>query len=438
MEKRYITVSALNRYIKTKIDQDQHLQRVLIKGEISNCKNHSSGHLYFTLKDENARINAVMFASRAGKVPFVVSNGMKVLLEASVSVYDVAGTYQLYVTTMEQDGIGNLFLAFEKLKKELATQGLFEKEHKKKIPKFPTKIAVLSANKSAALMDIIRTIRLRFPVVKIVVFPIPVQGQGAYQTICKTLRYVDTLHFSTILLARGGGSLEDLWNFNEEALARTIYSLHTPIISGVGHEVDYTICDFVADARAATPTAAASLATPDMADLQQTVDRIRYNLQTYIKQKVELKRKALESYQSFYMFQNPEKLYIDKKAQSLVLEDQLKSIYFRYINQYKQKVQLTNQSFHHQTSLFILSQKNIIRQETKQLEQLITMRMDKDKNKQRTMQSQLLALSPLATLQRGYAIVKKEDTIIRQIGQLQKNDEVEIMVSDGTIKAIIK
>ena len=254
MEKRYLTVSALNRYLKAKIDADTQLQKILIKGEISNFKHHSSGHLYFTLKDEKSRINAVMFSSKANKMLFKLENGMKVLIQASVSVYDVAGTYQLYVDSIEQDGLGNLFLRYEQLKKQLSLEGLFDLDKKITIPKFPSKIAVLSAYPSAALADIVRTINLRFPVVRVIVFPIPVQGKDAYIHIIRTLNYVDTLKFSTIIIARGGGSLEDLWNFNEEGLARAICNCKTPIISGVGHEVDFTICDFVADYRAATPT----------------------------------------------------------------------------------------------------------------------------------------------------------------------------------------
>ena len=282
MEKRYLTVSALNRYLKAKIDSDSQLQRILIKGEVSNFKHHSSGHFYFTLKDEHSRINAVMFSSKASKVPFDLTNGMKVLVQASVSVYDVAGTYQLYVDTVEQDGLGNLFLKYEQLKKQLASEGLFNPENKLVIPKFPSKIAVLSAYPSAALADIIRTIHLRFPVVRVIVFPIPVQGKDAYLEIIRTLRYVDTLGFSEIIIARGGGSLEDLWNFNEEGLARAIYQCKPPIISGVGHEVDFTICDFVEDYRAATPKDAAIKASTELFELRQAVDNIKYTLNTML------------------------------------------------------------------------------------------------------------------------------------------------------------
>jgi exodeoxyribonuclease VII large subunit len=438
MEKRYVSVSALNKYIKSKIDQDEQLQRVLIKGEISNFKHHSSGHLYFTLKDENSRINAVMFSSKASKVPFTIENGMKVLMEASVSVYDIAGTYQLYVNTIEQDGLGNLFLQFEQLKKKLASEGLFALEHKKEIPKYPSKIAVLSANKSAALMDIIRTIHLRFPVVRVVVFPVSVQGKDAYKDILKTLQYVDSLHFSTILIARGGGSLEDLWNFNEEALARAIFACTTPVISGVGHEVDFTICDFVADVRAATPTAAAVLATPDLQELQQTINNTTYTLQSLMKQKMHIHKEKLNHYQSFYLFKNPEKMFEDKKARILFLEEQLHNNFERTMNYKKQNMETALQKFNYQSNMFVMHQKNKINQYENQLDSIFSYMFKNKQEKFYYLLSRLNTLSPLKTLERGYAIVTKEEEVVVSKETLQPLDEVVIKFKDGKVKAVIK
>lgn len=438
MEKRYLSVSALNKYIKSKIDQDAQLQRILIKGEISNFKHHSSGHLYFTLKDENSRINAVMFSSKASKVPFVIENGMKVLIEASVSVYDIAGTYQLYVNTIEQDGIGNLFLQFEQLKKKLAAEGLFDNAYKKPISKYPGKIAVLSANKSAALMDILRTIHLRFPVVRVVVFPVPVQGKDAYKEIIKTLQYVDGLHFSTILIARGGGSLEDLWNFNEEELARAIFACKTPIISGVGHEVDFTICDFVADARAATPTAAATLATPDLMELRQNVANTVYTLQTLMKQKMHIHREKIDKYQSFYLFKNPEKMFEDKKARVMFLEEQLHNGFNKTLINKKQWMETMIQKFNYQTNLFVVNQKNKIEQYENQLDSIFSYRYKNSQEKFYNLLSRLNTLSPLKTLERGYAIVTKGEEVIVSKEQLQSSEEVTIKLKDGKVNAIIK
>lgn len=438
MEKRYLTVSALNRYLKAKIDSDEQLQKILIKGEVSNFKHHSSGHLYFTLKDETSRINAVMFASKARKLPFELENGMKVLIQASVSVYDVAGTYQLYVDNIEQDGLGNLYLRYEQLKKTLALEGLFDQEHKQEIPKFPSKIAVLSAYPSAALADIVRTIKLRFPVVRVIVFPIPVQGKGAYLHIIKTLNYVDSLGFNTIIIARGGGSLEDLWNFNEEALARAIYNCKTPIISGVGHEIDYTICDFVADCRCATPTAAGIKATPDLVELKQNVNNINYTLNTLMKQKITLNKQMLNKLNSFYLFKNPNKLFEDKKVKIDYLSDRLKDIFTYNLNLQSNKVKNLIQTFNHQANLFTLEQKNHLNLINQTMEQLMKQKIKYEKEKLYYTLSKLNTLSPLKVLERGYAIILKEDNVVLTVNELKTGDKIKIKMKDGSKNAIIE
>lgn len=438
MEKRYLTVSTLNRYLKAKIDSDEQLQKILIKGEVSNFKHHSSGHLYFTLKDETSRINAVMFASKARKLPFELENGMKVLIQASVSVYDVAGTYQLYVDNIEQDGLGNLYLRYEQLKKALALEGLFDQEHKQEIPKFPSKIAVLSAYPSAALADIVRTIKLRFPVVRVIVFPIPVQGKGAYLHIINTLNYVDSLGFNTIIIARGGGSLEDLWNFNEEALARAIYNCKTPIISGVGHEIDYTICDFVADCRCATPTAAGIKATPDLVELKQNVNNINYTLNTLMKQKITLNKQMLNKLNSFYLFKNPNKLFEDKKVKIDYLSDRLKDIFTYNLNLQSNKAKNLIQTFNHQANLFTLEQKNHLNLINQTMEQLMKQKIKYEKEKLYYTLSKLNTLSPLKVLERGYAIVLKEDNVVLTVNELKTGDKIKIKMKDGSKNAIIE
>lgn len=438
MEKKYLTVSALNRYLKAKIDADTQLQRILIKGEISNFKHHSSGHLYFTLKDEQSRINAVMFSSKARKMLFELENGMKVLIQASVSVYDVAGTYQLYVDTIEQDGLGNLFLRYEQLKKQLSLEGLFDLDRKITIPKFPTKIAVLSAYPSAALADIVRTINLRFPVVRVIVFPIPVQGKDAYIQIIRTLNYVDTLGFSTIIIARGGGSLEDLWNFNEEELARAIYRCKTPVISGVGHEVDFTICDFVADYRAATPTAAAIKATPDLIELQQSVNNLQYKLNTLMKQRIALNKQLLTKITSFYLFRNPDKLFEDKKAKVDYLYDRLNDIFIYNLSNQSNKAKHLIQTFNHQTNLFTMNQNNHLNLINQSMEQLVKQKMKYEQERFYYLVSKLNTLSPLTTLERGYAIILKDEKVISMVDDLKSGDKIEIKMKDGSQKAIIE
>ena len=312
MTKKYLTVSALNNYLKRKVDIDSQLQIIYIKGEISNLKrNINSGHLYFTLKDEKSNISAIMYKGFANQLTFDLKNGDHVLIEASVSVYAVTGYNQLIVRTIEPDGIGVLYLQFEALKKKLYQEGLFDSKYKKDIPLYPGKIAVLSAYPSAALMDVMQTIKSRFPICRVIIFPIPVQGKDAYLYIVKTLKYVDQLKFNTIILARGGGSLEHLWNFNEETLARTIFELKTPIITGVGHETDFTICDYVSDFRALTPTAAAIKATPNLLEMQDNLMQLTNLLKTNMKYKIESSKKELIRYENYYLFNNTEKIYGD-------------------------------------------------------------------------------------------------------------------------------
>ncbi|OUP79042.1 MULTISPECIES: exodeoxyribonuclease VII large subunit [unclassified Thomasclavelia] len=438
MERKYLTVTALNRYLKAKIDADSQLQKIYIMGEISNFKHHSSGHLYFTLKDENSRVNAVMFSSKARKLPFEPANGMKVFIQASVSIYDVAGTYQLYVDKMEQDGLGNLFLRYEQLKKQLAGEGLFSPENKKQIPKFPSRIAVLSGYPSAALADVVRTIKLRFPVVRIVAFPIPVQGKDAYIKICRMLKYVDSLNFNTIIIARGGGSLEELWNFNEELLARAIFECKTPIISGVGHEVDFTICDFVADYRAATPTAAAIKATPDLMELKQNVANVEYTLSTLMKQKINIYKENFNRLSSFYLFKNPNKLYEDKKAKVDYLYDKLCYAFNDNLNSQKNKTTNLIQVFNHQTNLFLTNQKNQLKVIDHTMNMEIKRKLQINQEKYRFLISKLNTLSPLKTLERGYAIVLKNEQVVASSNSLSSGDEIEIKMKDGSKKAVIK
>ena len=267
MEDKYISVTALTRYIKYKLDNDKNLQDIYLKGEISNFKAHTRGHYYFTLKDENSRINAIMFSFNATKMKFMPEDGMKVLVKGKISVFESTGNYQIYVDEMQEDGIGNLHIAFEQLKKKLGDEGLFDAKYKKEIPKIPMKVGIITAPTGAAVKDILSTIKRRFPVCKTILFPCLVQGELAKDDIVKKLDIADNYGLDVIILGRGGGSIEDLWPFNEEVVARKVFACKTPIISGVGHQIDFTICDFVADKRAETPTGAAERAVPVLSDL---------------------------------------------------------------------------------------------------------------------------------------------------------------------------
>ena len=272
-EKTYLTVTALTKYIRYKFDNDVHLMSVLLEGEISNFKRHSRGHFYFTLKDQSAQISATMFYSEARKVNFEPKDGMKVLVKGSVSVYEPQGTYSINITEMEEKGLGSLYLAYEKLKKELQDGGYFDISHKKSIPQFPRAIGVLTSPTGAAVRDCINTISRRYPMAKIYVYPTLVQGEDAKNSIVKNIELANEQNLVDVLIVgRGGGSIEDLWAFNEKIVAMAIYNSKLPIISAVGHETDFTIADFVADKRAATPTAAAELATPNLVNLKENVN----------------------------------------------------------------------------------------------------------------------------------------------------------------------
>lgn len=416
MNRQYITVYALNKYIKAKMNQDVSLQNVYIKGEVSNYRPHPSGHVYFTLKDENSRISAIMFASSAKKLMFQIENGMQVLIKATVSVYEATGQYQLYVQSMEQDGIGQLYLQFENLKKKLQNEGLFDESHKKEIPHFPKKIAVLSAKQGAAVQDVVRTIHLRFPFVRVIVFPIPVQGLNAHLKIVQTLKEVDRLSFDTIIIARGGGSIEDLWNFNEEHLARCIYECQTPIISGVGHETDFTICDFVSDVRCATPTAAAMRATPDQNELkihcQELKSQLIYRINSYLKYHEQQLLHLKES----YSLTNPELFYSNEILRLIHLQDRL----------------------NHQLQVVHIK----MEQELKQYQQLLLQRIEYQMQiKIHHLQSLILtldALSPLKVMQRGYTMIKKGGKVVKSIEEINHDDDIHIQFYDGICEAKIK
>ena len=314
MERQYVSVHALNRYIKAVLDSDMQLRTVYIRGEISNYRPHPSGHMYFTLKDDQTEssISAIMFASQARYLKFRLRDGMKVFITAQVSVFERAGRYQLYVRSMQEDGLGNLYLRFNELKQTLEKEGLFNTMHKKAIPVMPERLAILSARQGAALQDVLRILHQRYPLVRRDIYPVPVQGRDAYKYIVETLRQVDQLGYSTILLVRGGGSIEDLWNFNEEALARCIYDLKTPIITGVGHETDFTLVDYVSDLRAPTPTAAAVAAVTSQKELLSHLENKIMQLSNVMRKTIYLEKQKLEQYTHSYVFTDPSRIFETK------------------------------------------------------------------------------------------------------------------------------
>ena len=323
MDVEYLTISQLNKYLKYKFDTDTHLNLVYLKGEISNFKAHTRGHYYFTLKDEESRINAVMFASSVSKMKFVPVDGMKVLVKGKVTVYEANGGYQIYVSDMLEDGVGNLYVAFEQLKKKLEAEGLFDAKYKKKIPRMPRKIGIVTASTGAAIRDILTTLKRRFPIVETILFPALVQGRDAAADIARKIEIANTYDIDTLIVGRGGGSIEDLWPFNEEVVARAIFKSHVPVISAVGHEVDFTIADFVADLRAPTPTAAAELAVVDQKTVLEYLMSAKSRSYNSVIQLIQVKRKELFHYMDSYVIKKPLTVYEVKEQKLDMLLDRL-------------------------------------------------------------------------------------------------------------------
>lgn len=432
----YLSVSALTKYIKYKFDQDPHLQNVLLKGELSNFKKHSSGHLYFNVKDKNSVISAMMFKGNASKIDFEPKEGDEVLLEARVSVYERRGNYQIYVNKMHIDGIGNLYQKLEQLKKKLTKDGYFDQNHKKIIPKFPKKIAVLTAGTGAAIRDIHTTINSRYPLVEQIQINTLVQGEQAKYDIIEKIKQADDLNVDTIIIGRGGGSIEDLWNFNEEDVVKAIYACETPIISAVGHETDFTLSDFVADARAATPTQAAVMATPDQFELRQYIQQQKLSLTRFMKQQIQHQKQYLEHVASYYKFKTPTLLYDQQIQKRDDLEKQLNLAITFKVNQHKQKLELIKQSFnlkHFKQN--IQREQSTINQKQTNLVKLMNHLIVKQRNNLTNKIENLNNLSPINTMLRGYTIVNKQDKIVTSTSDLAENDNIVLTMKDGSVDA---
>ncbi len=390
----YITVTQLTRYIKFQIDNDRNLNQVYLKGEISNFKAHSKGHFYFTIKDENSRINAIMFASSAKKVPFLPKDGMKVLVRGRISVFESTGNYQIYVEEMLEDGLGDLHIAFEQLKEKLEKEGLFDASHKKPVPRIPQKVGVITAPTGAAIKDILSTIKRRFPLCEVILFPSLVQGEGAKEDIVRNLEIADNYGLDTIILGRGGGSIEDLWAFNEEMVAYAIYKAKTPIISAVGHEIDFTISDFVADLRAETPTGAAERAVPNLVDVINHMNQLQIRMNKSINNLLDSYTLRIKKIKESYVLKNPMHIYEIKEQRLDISIEKLET----YIKNYLYK------------------KENV-------LDKLI---------------SKIKLLNPLDSLKRGYAVVRSNDKCIKSLKEIKQKDLIEVEVYEGKIKAEVK
>ena len=393
MQYNPITVTDLNKYIKGRIDNDEMLNNVLVKGEISNFKNHYTGHMYFTLKDENSLIKCVMFKTYTTHLSFMPKDGMKVIVLGGVSVFERDGVYQIYAKAMKEDGLGNLYVAYEELKNKLSNEGLFDEKYKKQIPFMPKTIGVLTSNTGAVIRDIINVSTRRNPNVNIRLYPVPVQGSGAGEKIAEGIEFMNKNKLADVLIiGRGGGSIEDLWPFNEEIVARAIFNSEIPIISAVGHETDFTIADFVADLRAPTPSAAAELAVANIDDVRETLKMYNNRYKVSLKKKIELMKMSYEKCMTRQAFKNPTQKI---NEQYMLIDIKVKSL---------------------QNSILL----KIKEEKTKFVKEI----------------AKLDALSPLKTLTRGYSIITKQDgKVAKKIQELSQGEKVSIRLSDGKVDA---
>ncbi|WP_314353582.1 exodeoxyribonuclease VII large subunit [uncultured Granulicatella sp.] len=434
MSEEYVTVSALTKYIKYKFDKDPHLGRVYLTGEISNFRLRPT-HQYFSLKDENAIISATMFQSAFKKIQFRPEEGMKVLVIGKVSVFEKSGQYQINIEHMEPDGVGALYLAYEQLKKKLEAEGLFSLP-KKPIPQFPKKIAILTSESGAVIQDIQTTVARRFPIVQLVLYPTVVQGVHAVNSILKNLDLVEQEDYDVVIIGRGGGSIEDLWAFNEEPVVRRVAELSIPVISSVGHETDTTLIDFVSDMRAATPTAAAEIATPVLMEIHQQLRNLQTRLEQALSRQLQIKRERMQALANASIFQNPERIYQVYQQRVDQLEMRLQQMMQQSV-QHKRQQLVKNQ---HRLELGspsrrVQTEKQALQYLAKRLEQAQGQLMkDKKQQFQRAIQ-QLDLLSPLKIMNRGYGILQQEETIIKSVDQLEVNQELTIQLVDGTVRS---
>mgnify|MGYP001095892227 FL=1 len=395
MMKNVYSVGQVNTYIKNMFAQDFMMQRISVKGEVSNCKYHSSGHIYFTLKDPAGTINAIMFAGNRRGLSFQMKEGDKVIVTGSVEVYERDGKYQLYAREIELDGAGNLYLKFEALKKELEEMGMFAPEYKKRIPTYIRRLGIVTAPTGAAVQDIRNISARRNPYVQLILYPALVQGEGAKESIVNGIHALDAMHLDIIIVGRGGGSIEDLWAFNEEIVARAIFECETPVISAVGHELDYTIADYVADLRAPTPSAAAELAVYDRNQMLQRIRTDRVHLMRSMKSKIAVIQGRMETLKARLMQQSPVYRLNSQK-------------------QYLEELQL-------------------------RLEHGMTQQLDKNKARLRMLAQHFDDISPLKRLGQGYAYVSdSRQNGLKSVSQVSKGEQLQISVKDGTVKARVE
>lgn len=435
-ENRWMSVTALTRYVKRLFEKDRKLRNVWVRGELSNFKHHSRGHMYFTLKDPNTRIQSVMFAGQNRFLKFRPEDGMKVLVRGDVSVYEPYGQYQLYVKEMQADGVGNLFLAYEELKNKLEKEGLFSSEHKKPLPAFPAEIGVVTSPTGAAVRDIYTTIKRRFPAARITLFPVLVQGPSAAGAIADAIDRADKSGFlDVMIIGRGGGSIEELWAFNEEVVARSIFASSVPIISAIGHETDYTIADFISDVRAPTPTGAAELAVPHVDELSEWIMDRHSRMKRAMTERLQAEKKRLDRMNESYAFRYPTQLVRQK-------EQELDKLLERHIRSHKRLLHMKKENWRQTVRTLRRYHPEAAMQSAEEKRRYLTKSLYREMKKihkekvlafQQSV-SKLNVLSPLNVMERGFSLTYGEDGhLIKSVRQVQPSDFVKVRLKDGQL-----
>lgn len=440
-ERQPLTVKALTKYIKLKFDYDKNLQHLLLKGELSNVKRHSRGHLYFTLKDDEAQINAVMFASAASHLSFMPTEGMQVVVKGHITVYEAGGSYSMYVKEMTEDGIGNLYVAFTQMKERLGAEGLFDARFKQPIPSYPQAVGVITSPTGAAIRDILSTIKRRFPLVRVYVYPALVQGEQAEASIISCIKQANEMKLvDTLIVGRGGGSIEDLWAFNKEGVARAIFESKIPIISAVGHETDFTIADFVADHRAPTPTGAAEMAVPNLPDVLKHFNQLNVRLNHSFNTQLEQKKTRLSQLSNHYIMKNPHALFEQRLMYVNQLSDKLQFVLQDQLNK-RRALLATN---HHHLNQFnptlkVESSKQQVAFLTQHLTNLMNQQLVGQKQQYHVLLTKLEMLNPLSILKKGYSVLTDEnEQMITSVDSLTVGQIISVALDDGTLKASVK
>ncbi|EAD8641418.1 exodeoxyribonuclease VII large subunit [Listeria monocytogenes] len=436
---KYLTVAAITKYIEKKFEVDPYMKQVFVRGEISNLKQPASGHLYFTVKDEFAMLRSVMFHKAVQKIGFVPEDGMNVLVTGRIGVFTKAGRYQFYAEHMEPDGVGALYIQLEQLKAQLEKEGLFAETHKKVLPSFPSKVAVVTSKTGAAVRDILTTIHRRMPSVEVIVYPTIVQGEKAAQKIVENIGKINQRNdIDVMIIGRGGGSLEELWAFNEEPVVRAVYDSDVPVISAVGHETDFALSDFSADVRAATPTAAAELAVPDYRDLEERLAERKYRLLAVTRQALERKERSLEQLKQHLILNGPKHQLEQQMERTDYFSERLNNAFSKQIF-VKQTAfdRLNNRLHYYHPNKEIELQKE---QMTLHLQALDKAMKQLLKDKQQSFFRQVDALehlSPLSLLKRGFGVTYKENTLVKSVQELEVGDNIQVKMQGGHIDALI-